>query len=43
MQYSCKEMSYKCFECNLGISGKKASGYGRCDQEAYCNSIKNIL
>lgn len=43
IQYMCKEISYKCYEGTLSIRGKKASGYGRNDQEAYTHAIKNLL
>ena len=42
-QYCCKEISYKCYEGTLGIRGKRASGYGRNEQEAYCHAVKNLL
>jgi hypothetical protein len=32
-----------CYEGVLTMKGKKASGYGRTEQEAYCNVIKNLL
>ena len=43
IDYSSKEISYKCFEASLLIRNKKASGYGRNDQEAYANAIRNLF
>ena len=43
IECTCKEISYKCFEASFSGKNKAASGYGRNDQEAICNGIRNFL
>ncbi len=38
-----KEISYKCFEATWVLPIAKATGYGRTENEAYKNALKNLL
>ena len=38
-----KEISYKCFEATWSLLMAKATGYGRTENEAYKNALKNLL
>lgn len=41
--YTSKELSYKCYEGIYTFKNKKATGYGRTDQDAHLNAIKNLM
>lgn len=40
---SCHEISYKCYEASACIRNRRANGFGRNEQEAQLNSLKNLL
>jgi len=40
---TCHEISYKCYEASSAVRNRRANGFGRNENEAQLNSLKNLL
>jgi len=43
LEKSCHEISYKCYEASSSVRNRRANGFGRNENEAQLNSLKNLL
>lgn len=43
LEQSCLEISYKCYEASSAVRSRRANGFGRNENEAQLNSLKNLL